>query len=211
MNQLRNPIPGTTQAQNRGYAGDTGLDIGVPVGTPCYAVADGWIVYSEPGHTPWVADAAHPHDTANSVLLSLKEPFSYKGHRVTYAWYTHLSKLAHRVPDGSTPLEVKAGDLIGWTGTGNNNPHLHLGLISNRAQEEGQTMPFPLVAELIWDQAAPVPPAAAKELELTVYLHGGKHSVRLRNAGELDGVYQVLEPNIGDGFLRFGLGLVKPA
>lgn len=155
---IQNPIPTSTRAKNNGgYDADSGLDILVPTGTPCLAVADGRIIYSERGHTPWV----NPPDTPHSVLLQLDEPFEYRGHKVNFAWYTHLSRLAYSVPDGTEPLVVKAGQVLGWSGVGNKVPHLHLGLISNRAQEEGQTMPFPLVAELIWDMErnSEAPPA----------------------------------------------------
>lgn len=151
---IQNPIPTTTRAKNNGgYDADSGLDILVPTGTPCLAVADGRIIYSERGHTSWV----NPPDTPNSVLLQLDEPFAYKGHRVNFAWYTHLSRLAYSVPDGTEPLVVKAGQVLGWSGVGNKVPHLHLGLVEDRAQ--AHIMPHALVAELVWDHAGSPAPA----------------------------------------------------
>lgn len=178
---IQNPIPGTTRAKNNGgYDADSGLDISVPVGTPVYAVADGEIVYSEYGHTPWV----NPPDTPYSILLRLAAPFQYKGHGVNYAWYTHMSRLAHDVPDGTTPKKVKRGALLGYSGTGNKVPHLHLGLIEDRQQN--RTMPHPLIAELIWDQkgesASPdgKPPeggALPEVLNVRCWAHDGKSQV----------------------------------
>lgn len=145
---IRNPIPSTTRKNDGGYDADSGLDILVPVGTPCLAVADGRVIYSERGHTPWVANADHPYDTPNSVLLQLDTPVKVAGVTVNFAWYTHLSKLAYQVPDGSEPLVVKSGQVLGWSGTGNNVPHLHLGLVNDRAQT--RTVPQRDIANLIW-------------------------------------------------------------
>lgn len=184
---IRNPIPGTTRAANDGgYDADSGLDILVPVGTPCYAVADGTIIYSEPGHTPWIT----PPDTPNSVLIELAQPFEYQGHQVNFAWYTHLSRLFRQVPDGSPPVPIKAGEPIGWTGVGNNVPHLHLGLIDDRAQT--RTMPQELIAQLVWDGEQPAPvqtsPAAPAEHHAKLYLHDNRVSAMVdgKPVGELE-------------------------
>ena len=185
---LRNPIPGTSRARNDGgYDADSGLDILVPVGTPCYAVADGRIIYSEHGHTTWV----NPPDTPNSVLIQLDHPFDYQGHRVNFAWYTHLSSLAQAIPDGSMPVPIRAGDLVGKTGLGNQVPHLHLGLVEDRAQT--RTMPQELIAQLIWDQAPPTPqpPPVPGKIRLQFWAHPGANRLRLPQGLE-PGDYQLL-------------------
>ena len=133
-----NPATGKTPVGP--YASDTGCDLHVPRGTDVRAVADGTIVYSEPGHTPWVACPEHPYDTANSILLRLNEPFRYAGKIYNYAWYTHLLSLAYRVPDGGPGRRVKQWEQLGKTGTGNDDPHLHFGLLVHRQQAEGDYM-----------------------------------------------------------------------
>ncbi len=185
---IRNPIPGTTREHNDGgYDADSGLDILTPRGTRCYAVADGRIIYSEPGHTTW----STPPDTPNSVLIELDEPFEYGGHQVNFAWYTHLSALAQHVPDGSSPVAIRAGDLVGETGLGNQVPHLHLGLVEDRAQTH--TMPQELIAQLIWDQAPPNPEPAepTDKTRVRFWAHPGANRLRLTRALPA-GDYQLL-------------------
>lgn len=132
------PIKNLTIDQLDGYPADTGEDFGVPVGTPVYACADGTIIYSEKGHTPWTT----PPDTPNSILLKFKTPVYVNGKNWLYAWYTHLSELAFQVPDdGAHYKEVKEGTYLGKTGNGNLVPHLHFGLLTNRQQAEGDYMP----------------------------------------------------------------------
>lgn len=128
------PIKDMTMAMtNNFYTADTGIDIAVPSGTPVRAVAGGTIVYSEYGHTPWV----HPPDTPYSILLKLDVPQDIGTFLCTLVWYTHLSKIRYDVPDGSKGMKVKQGEIIGWTGKGNNNAHLHFGILNNREQAEG--------------------------------------------------------------------------
>lgn len=160
---ILNPVPGSTRERNDGgYAADSGLDLLLPAGTPCIACADGELVYSEPGHTPWYEDTnleIPGLQGPNSILLRLDSPFTYAGLTVRYAWYTHLSRTAYLVPDGSSPRRVSAGEVIGWTGIGNKVPHLHFGLLSNRAQRDGEFLSDREVADLIWPRAVPpVPP-----------------------------------------------------
>jgi hypothetical protein len=144
-----NPIPGTIRGKNNGgYKEDTGLDILVPVGTKVICPADGFIIYSEKGHTPW----NKPPDTPYSVLIKLKEPFIYNKISYNYIWFTHLSKLEKVIKDnyyGSHQLNpIKQGDAIGRTGTGNRIPHLHFGIVQDRAQTV--YMNFNDIADIIW-------------------------------------------------------------
>lgn len=114
-----------------GYVGDTGLDIAAPKGTDCYVAASGTIIYSEYGHTRWRT----PPDTPYSILIKLDEPITFEGRIAHYIWYTHLSELQYTVHEGDGQnIHVNAGDILGKSGLGNNNAHLHFGVIINRAQ-----------------------------------------------------------------------------
>lgn len=184
---ILSPIPGATRERNDGgYAGDTGLDILVPVGTACVAVADGELVYSEPGHTPWYGDT-NPDlpgfQGPCSILLRLAHPFEAGGLTVRYAWYTHLTRVRYAVPDGDPPQPVRAGELLGWTGIGNRVPHLHFGLISARPQGPGQYLSDRQVADLVWPEISP-PPEPATPHRSKLYLHDNQAR------GFVDGVEQ---------------------
>jgi len=136
------PIHGT----EAGYSSDTGLDIAAPKGTPCYAAASGTIIYSEYGHTRWTT----PPDTPYSVLIKLDKPFTFEGRIANYIWYTHLSALQYNVPDGSSQtLHVNAGDIVGKSGLGNNNAHLHFGVLTNRAQGSNDIFTMEQVRRLL--------------------------------------------------------------
>lgn len=149
-----NPIPGSTREKNDGgYAADSGLDMLVKVGTSCVACADGELVYSEPGHTPWIEDTRPDipgFQGPYSVLLRLDEPFAAYGLTVRYAWYTHLSGVEHVVRDGGPTRRVRAGEVLGWSGMGNRVPHLHFGLLSARTQRDGEFLSDRQVADLVW-------------------------------------------------------------
>ena len=177
---ILNPIPGSTRERNDGgYAADSGLDLLTPPGTPCIAVADGELVYSEAGHTPWVEDTnpdipglQGPH----SILLRLKQTFSYGGLTVRFAWYTHLTAVEYDVPDGSQTQPVRAGEVIGWTGIGNRGPHLHFGLLSARSQGPGEFLSDRQVADLVWPVSSPRTPSEPPAQHATphrskLYLH----------------------------------------
>lgn len=129
-----------------GYVGDTGLDIAAPKGTPCYVAASGTIIYSEYGHTRWKT----PPDTPYSTLIKLDEPITFEGRTAYYIWYTHLSELQYNVPDGSSKtIHVNAGDIVGKSGLGNKNAHLHFGVIINREQNPGDYFTMEQVRRLL--------------------------------------------------------------
>ena len=136
---LQRPIATGTEA---GYISDSGLDISAPVSTPVLAAAGGKVIYAEAGHTKWQRrDPAtgKPIDTSYSVLIELDTPITYKdGRRAKYIWYTHMSKLAVEKADGDgQEIRIKPGQVIGYSGTANDSPHLHFGVLINRAQDEG--------------------------------------------------------------------------
>jgi murein DD-endopeptidase MepM/ murein hydrolase activator NlpD len=106
------------------------------------AVGSGKIVYSEQGHTPWGTKKNVGVDTPGSVLLELDKAIEVAGQKYKYAWYTHLSQLANDVKSGSVGKRVNQGDILGKTGLGNRNAHLHFGLITEAGkytQAEGTT------------------------------------------------------------------------
>lgn len=122
-----NPMPGGVVL---GYQADTGLDIaGSP--RPIYALASGYLDYSEAGHTLWTG----PKDTPNCVRIELDEPIPLSGPRragrkVTHMYYAHLSKLTFVQREGAEPRRhVEAGELIGESGVANHSPHLHVGFL----------------------------------------------------------------------------------
>lgn len=135
-------LPG---AQVAGYAGDTGLDLASPP-APVFALADGALEYSEPGHTVWTSRG----DTPNSVRLRLDRPVRVAANgrpladdetpandarMVTHVYYTHMSSLRFHVREGlDAEQHVAGGTWLGRSGVGNGLPHLHLGLLT-----EGET------------------------------------------------------------------------
>ncbi|MCL2423530.1 MAG: peptidase inhibitor family I36 protein [Micrococcales bacterium] len=123
---LYRPISGT----DIGNAGDSGLDISAPKGTPVYAVADATINYAEYGHTPWTT----PPDTPYSIGMTLDTPVVVNGVEYRYVFYTHLSSLDINKKDGSsTVVRVKKGQLIGRSGLGRAVPHLHISFYQSRS------------------------------------------------------------------------------
>lgn len=216
---IANPVPGSTRERNDGgYAADSGLDILVPTGTPCVACADGQILYSEPGHTPWLEDtdlSMPGYQGPHSVLLLLDEPF--QAHRLTirYAWYTHLTRVAYSVPDGGATRRVRAGEVIAWSGIGNRVPHLHFGLLSNRSQGAGQFLTDRQVADLVWPrgvQTAPVPPTKHDPAHrLKIFLNEGRTRA-FRDGVEVAGAeVRVLRTATGQMHVWIDGDEVKPA
>jgi hypothetical protein len=135
---LSDPTPGATPgvSGSTGYASDSGLDIIGKTGDPIVSPVDGTIQYAETGHTSW-KDDSNPdksgHQPQHSFLISLASPFEYGGKKVKFAYGTHLSSLSEGVANKSG-IGIKAGQPIGAMGVANKVPHLHFGLLQNRAQ-----------------------------------------------------------------------------
>lgn len=131
------PIKNLRKDQIKYYDADSGVDIYTSKGTPVVACDDMYIVYSEPGHTPWDS----PPDTANSILGRLVNPVRINNITYYYVWYTHLSRLSRVIPDGSSYNWIaRKGETIGETGIGNLVPHLHFGVLVARGQNPGEYM-----------------------------------------------------------------------
>jgi len=96
--------PGATTPAN--WQSDNAVDIGVPIGTPVYAVHDGVV-------------------GPNIGFFRDGNPYT-AGQRLTVLWtgnaayYGHLSKIVVHAGD-----KVKAGQLLGYSGSANHVAHLH--------------------------------------------------------------------------------------
>lgn len=110
--QIGSPHSGTHNLGN--WQSDNAVDIAVPIGTPVYAVSDGII---------------------GSRIGSLGKGGRFAGLRVTLQggndsyYYAHLSKL--RVKAGQ---RVRAGQLIGYSGSANGVAHLHFGVMNGNVE-----------------------------------------------------------------------------
>ena len=135
---LIDPTPKSTPGVrgSSGYAADSGLDIVGKTGDPIVSPVSGTLMYAETGHTSWSddSDPGTPGKQAqHSFLVKLSKPFKYGGKIVKYAYGTHLSSLSRSVANKSG-ISIRSGQTIGRMGVANKVPHLHLGLLQNRAQ-----------------------------------------------------------------------------
>ena len=133
-----NPTPRTNPStQPGGYAADTGLDIIGKTGDPIVAPVSGTLEYAERGHVAQMGQDSDPTKPGiqdqHSFRIKLDKPFTYAGKKVNFAYGTHLAALHEGVKDKSG-IHVKAGTLMGTMGVANKVPHLHLGLVEDRAQ-----------------------------------------------------------------------------
>jgi len=101
------PYQGTHTRGN--WQSDNALDLSVPNGTPVYATADGVI-------GPRIGDLS----SSDPALLGKRLTLETNGNAFYYA---HLSKLS--VQAGQ---HVKRGQLLGYSGSANGAPHLHIGV-----------------------------------------------------------------------------------
>ena len=90
-----------------------GIDFKCPIGTPVYAMADGYI-----DAAGWVKEDDHSFDLG----LRIRQDVIIDG-KPFILWYGHLSKLSIK------PVElVKTGQLLGYSGNSgrSSGPHLHV-------------------------------------------------------------------------------------
>jgi len=112
------------QNEPNNWQSRNGVDIIVPAGTPIYAAFDG-VVGDDFGPLP-----KHAKDGPDS---------KFAGNRLTLqgadnsAYYAHLQDFADGIAPG---VEVKQGQLIGYSGTAGNVQHLHIAI------EKGNTEQF---------------------------------------------------------------------
>lgn len=102
------PYSGTHTLGN--WESDNAVDIGVPVGTPVYAINSGTI-----GSQFGALNSNNPRMAG--LRLHLQTP----GNEYYYA---HLSRFAPGIRPG---ISVTKGQLLGYSGSANGTPHLHLG------------------------------------------------------------------------------------
>ncbi|QBQ74896.1 hypothetical protein RW110999_011 [Cyanophage S-RIM4] len=133
-----NPTPRTNPStQPGGYASDTGLDIIGKTGDPIVSPVSGTLEYAERGHVAQMGQDSDPTKPGiqdqHSFRIKLDKPFTYAGKKVNFAYGTHLAALHEGVKDKSG-IHIAAGTLMGTMGVANRVPHLHLGLVEDRAQ-----------------------------------------------------------------------------
>ena len=135
-----NPTPNTDlKTQKGGYSADTGLDIHGNIGDPIVSPVDGTLEYAEEGHSAQANQDSDPtkpgFQPQHSFRIKLDKPFTYQGKTVNFVYGTHLSSLDPSVANKSG-IKIKQGQLMGQMGQANNVPHLHIGLVGDRAQTE---------------------------------------------------------------------------
>jgi len=111
------------QASRGDYWADSGCDITIPRGTPIVAVGNGVLRYAEYGHVDpkWLTPGNDPF----SIRYILDEPILRNGKLYREVYNTHLKEINFHIKDqGSIP--IKQGQLLGWSGTANDWPHLHI-------------------------------------------------------------------------------------
>lgn len=107
-------------SQNYGENNHSGVDYGVPQGTPVYAAAAGKVTKMNGIDTGYDGTA----QTSAGIFVKIRHD---AGGRNFWTSYQHLSAVAAGISVGS---DISAGQLIGFTGnTGNSTgPHLHFEL-----------------------------------------------------------------------------------
>jgi len=102
------PHSGTHTLGN--WESDNAVDIGVPNGTPVYAMTNGTI-----GSQFGALNSSNPR------MAGLRLHLNGGGNEYYYA---HLSRFAPGISPG---VQVQQGQLLGYSGSANGTPHLHLG------------------------------------------------------------------------------------
>lgn len=111
-----NGRPGQGTHTRGNWQSDNALDLNVPVGTPIYAVRDGVI-----------GPRIGPLDSSDPRLQGERLTLEGGGNAFYYA---HLSKIVVHAGE-----RVQKGQLLGYSGSANGVPHLHLGVQNGDPQE----------------------------------------------------------------------------
>ncbi|MBI2051821.1 M23 family metallopeptidase [Candidatus Roizmanbacteria bacterium] len=110
QNLIGRPYSGTHTLGN--WQSDNAVDLGTPVGTPVCAIADGTL-------GPRIGDSGSGGRYAGIRLTLITADNEW--------FYHHMSELAQGIQGGT---QVRAGQILGLSGSANGVPHLHLGVKS---------------------------------------------------------------------------------
>lgn len=121
-------------SQQRGKVQHGAIDIGIPVGTPVYAIADGYILTAKqlPESKSGIYEKHGGTSSARcGSLVNMKIPHPQTKSGFTYVGYCHLRSVNPTLKKG---MFVKGGTLLGYSGgkpgdpgAGNTTgPHLHI-------------------------------------------------------------------------------------
>lgn len=115
---------GTTACGFDCYGGHFGMDVNAPDRSNIYAARDGKVIHA--GVDPYMTAALCPVGGLNGAQQTIVITHTINGQKVD-TYYTHLTAGSFKVKVGD---EVKAGDLIGLSGsTGcSTGAHLHMGI-----------------------------------------------------------------------------------
>jgi len=164
------------KASRGDYWVDAGCDINVPRGTPIVAVGDGVLRYAEYGHVKakWLLPPNDPF----SVRYILDEPIARNGKLYYEVYNTHLKEI-HFSLKGKSSIPVKQGQLLAWSGTANNSPHLHITFYEGWGGQQdyiGNTGNRFDDQDMMWDEWLPVqrsqPAQEGREMEQIGKRHG---------------------------------------
>ena len=120
--------------QQRGKVQHNAIDIGIPVGTPVYAIADGIILDAKqlPNSRAGIYVKQGGTSTGRcGSLVNMKVPHPGSPTGYTYVGYCHLSRVNPKLKKG---MKIPGGTIIGYSGgkpgapgAGNTTgPHLHI-------------------------------------------------------------------------------------
>ena len=115
-----------------------GIDFMSYFGEPIYSPVDGKMDYSEWGHTSNMGG----DETSYSISLTIDNPVTIDGKKMTKIFMTHMSGIRYRCPQSSCSRHVQKGELIGFVGNAAGSstsagwaPHLHMSIYPGNYNE----------------------------------------------------------------------------